>query len=140
MSIQASPSVFCRWYTLGMSTNGAFSVDGYRRYIEYHHTIDPAWYTDEERKEQDLLEREQLFQDDVSLEKKKRILFKLAHIGKLESITALEKYCKNPDPTLRQWAQFCFDECRSFLESEVLGKNEVIEQRDASVATLWKRF
>ncbi len=104
--------------------NAGVPLDEYRSYIEYHNMIDRDWYTDEERKTQSLAEQPALFAEETPIEEKRRILFLLAHIGRLEAITALEVYLRHPDPALAAWARFCFDECRLFLERDELGETQ----------------
>jgi hypothetical protein len=99
------------------------SLDAYMEYMHYHNTIDKEWYVDEKRKKDSLKEAGKIFMESTSLEEKRHLLFLLAHIGELEAIIALEKYCEEPDSALVDWAKFCLDECRMHLESKELGKS-----------------
>lgn len=95
-------------------------------YIKYHETLPMDWYGNKEKHKEDVKECKKLFEKKTTIEEKRKTLFKLAHIGMLESITAIEDYLKNPDDELENWAKMCFDECRMFLEGEELGENKVM--------------
>ncbi len=97
-----------------MSNHNNIFVD----YIQFHNQID--WQEIEDNKKQYLDEREKIFKPDCPIEEKKKLIFILAHLGTLESVAVLEKYLKNPDQELRQWAETAFDECKAFLKSDVL--------------------
>jgi len=63
---------------------------------------------------------DRLFYKDTPTETKKRILILLAHLGTPESCRILEKYLKNAEPDLKDWALLSLKECRMFVESVLL--------------------
>ena len=63
---------------------------------------------------------DKLFYKNTPIESKKKILTLLAHLGTPESCKILEKYLKNPEASLRDWALLSLKECRMFLESVLL--------------------
>ena len=91
-------------------------------YIDYHNKI----YLDKYPEEQVLKEGGSLFKRDFPLEEKKRICFCLAHFGTLESFKMLDKYLEKPDKELTAWAVLCIEECRMFLESELMDEDRAV--------------
>jgi hypothetical protein len=63
---------------------------------------------------------DKLFYKNTPIESKKKTLILLAHLGTPESCKILEKYLKNPEANLRDWALLSLKECRMFLESVLL--------------------
>ena len=61
-----------------------------------------------------------LFYKNTPIESKKKILILLAHLGTPESCKILEKYLKNPEANLRNWALLSLKECRMLLENVLL--------------------
>ncbi len=91
-------------------------------YIDYHDKID----LDEYPEKNVLAECDNLFKKDYSVEEKKRICFCLAHFGTLESFKVLDKYLKKPDKELTAWVVLCTEECRMFLESELMDEDRAV--------------
>jgi hypothetical protein len=69
-----------------------------------------------------LKESKNLFLGNIPIETKKRILILLAHFGNAESYRIIEKYLKEAEENLRDWALLSLKECRMFLESALLEK------------------
>ena len=67
-----------------------------------------------------LKESKHLFLGNIPIETKKRILILLAHFGNAESYRIIEKYLKESEENLRDWALLSLKECRMFLESALL--------------------
>lgn len=63
---------------------------------------------------------ERLFSKELPVEDKKRILVELAHLGTVESYRAIEKFLKYSGKELEAWALLSLQECRMFLESDLL--------------------
>ncbi len=103
-----------------MRSDIEISLQTQKEYIAYHKQVD----TDDLDREMVLTESERLFSRHISVDEKKRILFSLAHIGELEAITVLERYLRNPDPGLTEWATLCFNECRMSVKSEELDEDQ----------------
>jgi len=81
------------------------------------------------RKEEDLslwLEKaESLSDPQVTEEEKKKILVALASSAEVESFRTIEKYAKNSDPGLKEWAILALQECRMLLQSSLLDEQQV---------------
>jgi len=60
-----------------------------------------------------------LFDTKVEIEAKKNVLTLLAHLGTITAFRIIEKYYKNPDDTIKQWAALALQECKMFLISEL---------------------
>jgi len=69
--------------------------------------------------------QDSLFSEDFSLEQKKKLIVKLACIDKVEAFRILERYRKNPDPELKDWAALAMQESKMLLESSLLDENQV---------------
>ena len=67
-----------------------------------------------------LQESKYLFSEKTPVETKKKILVLLAHFGNAESYRILEKYLRESEENLRNWALLSLKECRMFLESDLL--------------------
>ena len=64
-----------------------------------------------------------LFDKDESIDKKKRILVLLAHLGTIEAFKQIEKYNNHAENELKQWTLLSLKECKMFLESSLLDEN-----------------
>ena len=67
---------------------------------------------------------EGLFSEELPVENKKRILVELAHLGTVESYRAIEKFLKCCDEELKGWTLLSLQECRLFLEGDLLDDNK----------------
>jgi hypothetical protein len=65
-----------------------------------------------------------LFGKEMPLPEKREILFRLAHIGTVRSFDTICHFLKSPDVSLRTWAVLCLEECRTFLEMDLLDEEE----------------
>ena len=96
-------------------------------YMNFHSQVDT-----ENLSEKDLLkESKKLFDKKVSLPKKKIILFQLAHLGTLASYQTLGKYLERTEKEktekdLISWTILCSEECRMFLESDLLEEDRAL--------------
>lgn len=66
-----------------------------------------------------------LFKKHISVEKKKEMLVQLASVENVEAYRIIEKYCKDPDNSLVEWAILALQESRMLLESKLLDTNQV---------------
>jgi hypothetical protein len=99
----------------------AIPIDAHMSYMKFHEEVD----TENLRKQEKeiLQESKKLFEKDTWQKDKKNILFKLAHLGTLESYQVLSKfldYAEKEEQVLIVWTVLCSEECRMFLESELL--------------------
>lgn len=67
---------------------------------------------------------EHLF-DDSDVEKKREILCGLASVAAVSAYRSIEKYLKNPDPLLKDWATLALQESRMLLQSSILEEQQV---------------
>ena len=78
----------------------------------------------ENLKQDDILARkDDLFNPDLTVDKKKILLVQLASIPNPEIYRMLENYAKNPDKELIEWSKMAVQENRLLLESHLLDKN-----------------
>jgi len=77
-------------------------------------------------KEADILaKKDQLYDPDLFVEDKKKLLVQMAGIASPEMYRALENYAKNPDPDLAEWAKLALQENKLLLESDLLESSQV---------------
>jgi len=91
-------------------------VQTQKEYIDYSHTFDHGELTEKET----LFLSNILFDNDAPVEAKKKALALLAHLGTIIAFRQIEKYHKNPDKDLKQWAALALQECKMFLESSLI--------------------
>ncbi len=68
---------------------------------------------------------ELVFDPAISLKEKKKMLATLASVDEVFAFRALEKYMKEPDPGLRDWAILALQESRMRLQSSLLDEQQV---------------
>jgi len=61
-----------------------------------------------------------LFRPEVPNEQKKKGLTILAHVGTISAYKQLNKFYQNADKELKHWSALALQECKMFLESELL--------------------
>lgn len=88
-----------------------------KEYIESHHLLPPDYLDTSE--ETIAEEGAKLFDLNITIVEKKRILMLLAHLGVYESYQILKKYNQNPDQELNFWARLALDECRTFVKQNL---------------------
>lgn len=67
-----------------------------------------------------------LYDVDSSLDLKKAIIIELAHAGEVAALQALETYVDVAPNELQEWLQLATQECRIYVESELLDENIVM--------------
>ncbi len=72
-----------------------------------------------------LLQKDSIFDANLSVQEKKTLLVQLASIDNVEVYRLLEKYSTQPDPELKEWSILALQENRMLLESSLLGQNQV---------------
>lgn len=87
-----------------------------KEYLEYSDSFDRGELTDEDT----LRLGHILRMVDTELTVKKKTLTLLAHLGTITAYRQIEKYYENADPELKAWATLALQECRMFLESNLL--------------------
>lgn len=98
-------------------------TSAFSEYINYHKSID--WQDVKNKEDQFIAKSGKILEKEYPIEEKKKLIFILAHLGTIECYKALNKYLKNPDKELRQWAEIAFDECKNFLESDLKGEDQI---------------
>ena len=88
-------------------------VQTHKEYLDYSHSFDTGELTDEKTLQLSSF----LFSSENAPTAKKKVLTLLAHLGTITAYRQIEKYCKNPDKELKQWAALALQECKMFLES-----------------------
>ncbi|MFA6534442.1 MAG: hypothetical protein WCT37_04730 [Patescibacteria group bacterium] len=84
-------------------------------YIEYHKKINPVMPLSEIE-----VMKKNLFLTKVDIENKKKALVSLAHVGRPDVFEALKQYNQKPDWGLEVWSDMALQECRTFLETDIL--------------------
>jgi hypothetical protein len=95
-------------------------TEDHAAYIRFHDDIDLGKYSETEV----LHMSKPLFEKEMPLPEKREILFRLAHIGTVRSFDTICTFLKSPDASLRTWAVLCLEECRTFLEMDLLDEEE----------------
>jgi hypothetical protein len=72
-----------------------------------------------------LTRKEQLFHKEYPIPRKKKLLVQLASLEEVEAYRAIEKYLKDPDPEIKEWAILAFQESRMLIQSKLLDENQV---------------
>lgn len=85
-------------------------------YLEHSHSFDRGELTEKET----LALGNILLNQQTPPEAKKKALSLLAHLGTILAFRLIEKYQKNYDKVLEQWAALALQECKMFLESSLL--------------------
>lgn len=76
--------------------------------------------------EEILRDKDNLFDLEMSLDKKKRKLIELASISSIEAYRTIEKYSKQPNIKLYHWACLALQQSRLHLESDLLNESKVL--------------
>lgn len=93
------------------------TLETQKEYIGYHNQIDT-----ESKKVWALEKRDRILKKKTPLDEKKQIIFTLAHIPELKALYGIQKYLKNPDPELAEFAAIAWQECQQgILEGGMRG-------------------
>lgn len=76
--------------------------------------------------EEIILSKDEIFKNDISIDRKKKILVQLASLNSIEAYRTIEKYLKNPEAKLYEWAYLAFQESRLLIESKLLEENKIL--------------
>lgn len=68
---------------------------------------------------------DQLNNNELDVETRKKILVALASSSEVESFRAIEHYLKEPDPLLKDWAVLALQESRMLMQSALLDEQQV---------------
>ena len=96
------------------------SMADHAAYIRFHDDIDLEKYSETEV----LHMSKALSGKEMPLLEKREILFRLAHVGTVPSFDTICDFLKKTYATLRTWAILCLEECRTFLEMDLLDEEE----------------
>jgi hypothetical protein len=69
--------------------------------------------------------KDEIFNQELSLNEKKILLASMASIENIELYRTLEKFVKTKDKKLYEWGILAMQECRMLLESSLLDENQV---------------
>ena len=107
----------------GMSQNFSLIEDPVDVNVQMNY-FETSFRLRENVKEADILaQKDDLFNPNSTVEKKKMLLVQLASIPKPEIYRFLESYAKNPDKDLVDWSKMALQENKLLLESHLLDKN-----------------
>jgi hypothetical protein len=95
-------------------------IDLQMEYFEYSRSFKKDLNT-----ENILAVKDNLFNKGHSLIRKKKLLVQLASLEEVEAYRAIEKYLRDPDKKLREWAILAFQESRMLIQSKLLDENQV---------------
>ncbi|HWW42900.1 reverse transcriptase/maturase family protein [Pedobacter sp.] len=105
---------------LGNKSKKPLSLDIQREYIRYHNIVDSHELPEDVL----LIQSERLFLKKTGSDKKKKLLYMLAHSGTKQAYKLLLKYLKKPDKQLQKWVELCLQECAAHLGGELLDQEE----------------
>lgn len=94
-------------------------VEIQKEYLDYSHSFGEGELSDE----QTIQLGNALFKPNIELEGKKKALTLLAHLGTITAFRQIEKFYKSPDNTIKQWTSLALQECKMFLEGELMDEN-----------------
>ncbi len=86
-----------------------------KEYLDYSHSFEPGELTDEETVNLGNI----LLDNRTRIEARKKALTLLAHLGTIIAFRQIEKYYKQPDKEIKQWAALALQECKMLLESSL---------------------
>ena len=89
-----------------------------KEYLEISHSFGTGDLSEEETRQLG----EILFRPNIPVDGRKKAMSLLAHSGSVSAFRLLEKYYKDPDTNLDQWAALALQECKMFLESSLLNE------------------
>jgi hypothetical protein len=69
--------------------------------------------------------KEQLFDPQISIKIKKKILAALASSAEVEDFRTIERYHKDPDPELKDWSILALQESRMLVQSALLDEQQI---------------
>jgi hypothetical protein len=72
------------------------------------------------------LVKDEIFENDISIDRIKKILVQLAAINNVEAYRTIEKYLRNPCSKLYEWAYLALQESRLLIESKLLEENKIL--------------
>lgn len=93
-------------------------------YIDFHNEFKERALTKNEIE----ITKNQLFDPKFSEDKKKQLLFRLAHTSLSEAYYLLQDFYFESTGFLQEWAVLCLEECQMFLESGLIDTNSDDEQ------------
>ncbi|MBN1416555.1 MAG: hypothetical protein JW973_15730 [Bacteroidales bacterium] len=70
--------------------------------------------------------KDEIFRSNLPVEDQKNLLVRLAAVDDIEAYRTLEKYVKEPNPSLRDWAYLALQESRMLIESKILDENQIL--------------
>jgi hypothetical protein len=91
-------------------------------YIEYSSALKEKGFDEDEIKKN----CDKIFLPETKLETKKQLITQLASIDEVEIFRKLEKYNKNPDPELSEWAKIAYQESLATIQSSLLGQEQIV--------------
>lgn len=76
--------------------------------------------------EEIFLVKDEIFENNISIDRKKKILVQLASLNSVEAYRTIETYLRNPGNKLYEWAYLALQESRLLIESKLLEENKIL--------------
>jgi hypothetical protein len=86
-------------------------------YVNSHHWLPPDYHSLSREAVETL--GQTLFDAEATLLDKKKALMLLGHRGSIEAYRLLKRFIKASPPELKVWSKMAFDECKTFLATEL---------------------
>ncbi len=127
MELSESENIFDKLRELAGQIKGNFNI--MEEQVDINVQMEYFRYSKNIKKElnkKDILNKaNDLFDVNKSLSEKKHLLSQLASIEDVKAFRTIEKYLKNPDNLLKDWALIAFQESKMLLESSLLDENQI---------------
>ena len=108
-----------------MSSNFSLMEEPVDMHVQMNY-FETSYRMREEVNETDMLARkDELFDPEVSIDKKKTLLVQMASVPSPEVYRVLENYSKKPDKELVDWSKMALQENKLFLESHLLDNRQI---------------
>jgi hypothetical protein len=72
------------------------------------------------------LYKDEIFDNEISIDRKKKILVQLATVNDVEAYRTIEKYLRKPGNRLYEWAYMALQESRLLIESQLLEESKIL--------------
>lgn len=99
-----------------LARNTVVSPDTSKLYVDFHNEFEKRALTKDEIE----TTKNQLFDQKFSEDKKKQLLFRLAHTSLPEAYYVLQDFYFKSTGFLQEWSALCLEECQMFLETDLI--------------------
>ncbi|NOZ45877.1 MAG: hypothetical protein GXO79_03755, partial [Chlorobi bacterium] len=127
MEINEGENIFDKLRELASQLDGNFNI--LENVIDVNVQMEYFKYSRNVKKDIDaksiLSKINNLFNENISISDKKHLLSQLASLDDVKAFRAIEKYMKNSDELLHDWALMAYQESKMLLESSLLDESQV---------------